>query len=437
MVGKCNAHRFAPEILSKITEVVALHERDSIIILPTRPNSEPEDNEVATRPLLTLSHCTGVPLRMPPPMESVIKTHAPRLHRLDLLMVPARQNITLLLESLQATHLEVLTITSSCMYHTSIAGPVMTPDLLLNGETSSLKALAIMLIVNWIPSDTPFPHLTHLFISFDAAPGLGHPFDVLKLLSNTPMLSFLHVNLLVYDGPHSADTGILLQVVFRSTSSSMIHEFDSEGYPAPLPPLALRPVTFLDISTDQEQIRMVADGPTSGHGVWLDGLYEASDVPDPAGWETWLVRLPESIVLSHITHLHIHLAPLSVFLPGLLRHLPQVSHLAVLFGEPTASNATNTGLPPVQLQNVSFPMSVLSLALSPSPAPRPATNNSTATTPSVRCPVLQTLLIEWQETVTLESATAFPGIAAMLVESARALDFPSATSSCRLRGASY
>ena len=58
----------------------------------------------------------------------------------------------------------------------------------MNGGTSSLKALAIMPIVNRVPCCTLSPHLTHLFIAFDPLPGFRYPFDVLELLSNTSVL---------------------------------------------------------------------------------------------------------------------------------------------------------------------------------------------------------------------------------------------------------
>lgn len=430
-------------------EVITLHERKPILILPTSPESVPQENEVVTKPLHTLTHvckywrdvalgnpalwrhihsrchdqmkvfleCSqslnvtlflavvhwDVPEDGPvsAPMESLVKAHAARLCRLDLSMVPARPNISLVLASIQARHLEVLTsIASPCMYHTSseLSGALMTQELLLNGETSPLKALAIMPIVDWMPSCTPFPHLTHLFISFDAEPGLGHPFGVLELLSNTAVLAYFHVDLLIVDAPnpgnwHPPPDGIplsrLRSLVFTTCSYNHIYtilsrlslpkdvfirlqgtgghiDVETDGHPAPLPPIALRPATSLDISTEHDQFRVVADGPTSG--LWLDGRYDASDEPDPAGWERWLLQLHKSIILSHVTHLHIHLRPLSVFLDELLGQLPQLSRLAVLLGESAEpdDNDDNDDNVPQDVSSLIFPMVMLCTALSPS-----------------------------------------------------------------------
>ena len=288
-----------------------------------------------------------------------------------------------------------------------------------------------MPIVDWIPSCTPFHHLTHLFISFDADPGLGHPFDVLELLSNAPALAFLHVDTFVYDvgysgSWHPPSGGVplpqLRSLVFTTCSYKLIHvvvshlllpddvfiriqgvlnDLEDDGYPTPFPPFALRPVTFLEISKEHEQVRIVADGPASG--FWLDGWH---DGVMPFGWTPWLLQLHHSLDLSHVTSFHIHLAFQSTILLELLVQLPEVSHLAVLLSKPP-SDDTNAN------HVEAFNLEVLCFALIPATRD-PAAVGSVATAPAVRCPHLHTLLIEWEGMVTVETAARFARIPEML-----------------------
>ena len=357
---------------------------------------------------------------------SIISTHGARLGRLDLSIVPTRRRIVPLLGSLQAPHLACLILTSPYLGN-SCEGTVLHRTPLLDEQAPSLRALAVAPVVDWMPSGT-FPHLTHLLISFDRDSTLYHEFDVLQLLSNTPALKFLHVNFLFsvhrdpgdwQPPPDPISLRHLRSLVFTSCSYELIHtvlwrlslpqevfirfqdilirSFDDD--PPPLPPLALNPVTFLDLFMRYNEILLVADGPTSG--LWLEG-HDDGLKEEAIPWTAWLLTLHECLTLSLITHLHISVDGEPDFWQGFLAHLPQVTHLAVLLIEPSeyARNLPDA----VRL----CPTASLCHALSPSP-----------TTP-IRCPVLHTLTIEWQDNLTANIAAAFPRIPAMLTARADA-----------------
>ncbi|KAI1788611.1 hypothetical protein LXA43DRAFT_636058 [Ganoderma leucocontextum] len=297
---------------------------------------------------------------------------------------------------------------------------------LLNEDASSLRALAIMPVLDWMPSCT-FPHLTHLLISFDRKTALYHPFDLLHLLINTPVLAFLHVDFLLFGGRYLGDwqppsdlvpLRHLSSLVFTSCSYELVHTFISrlslpedvfmrlqdiyngfnfDGYPAPpILPVALRPVTSLDLSMRGEQILMVADGSTSG--LWFEGYRDIAGAP--VGWVAWLLRLHECLPLSHVTYLHVYIDGEPICWLEFLAQMPQVSDLAVLLGG-------SSGPPNVKVTVLS-PTTILCRALSPSP------------TAPIRCPVLRSLTVEWQEEITLETASTFLHIPAMLTGRARA-----------------
>ncbi len=227
-------------------------------------------------------------------MASVLKTHGARLHRLDLCVAPTQEHVAALLGPLQAPHLECLTVTFSHICASSEDTNLSwTP--LLNEDASSLRALALMPVVDWMPSCT-FPHLTHLFISFDTDTDLYHSLDLLELLVNTPLLAFLHVSFLLFDADNwqpPSNTVPLYQLrSLVSTSCSydamrtvlshlalpedvfirlhdIYNDTDFDRSPAPLPSLPLRPVTSLGLSMRCEQILIVADGST--FGLWFNG----------------------------------------------------------------------------------------------------------------------------------------------------------------------
>ena len=125
---------------------------------------------------------------------SIIKVHCQRLRWLNLGMVPTREHVDPLLSSLRAPRLECLTITSACSRNRCTKTEISwTP--LINGEASSLRAFAMVPVVKCLPSSS-FPHLMHLLLSFDGLTALCYPFDILRLLSNTLELRFIHVDCL-------------------------------------------------------------------------------------------------------------------------------------------------------------------------------------------------------------------------------------------------
>ncbi|KAI1783707.1 hypothetical protein LXA43DRAFT_1045353 [Ganoderma leucocontextum] len=455
VIGKWS--RLAPELLAMIfLDVIALHERKPILLLPT--DEKHLENEIDTKPLLALSHICrywrDVALRtpalwtrvhgrrqdqmeaflersrplaggdwdgpLPDHIASVVEAHGSRLRRLDLSMVPTWDHVAPLLAELQASQLECLTITlpTSGSSERDIGlswGP------LLDDEASSLRALALMPVTNWLPSST-FPHLTHLVLSFDAeTPHFQHPFDVLRLLSNVPALAFLHVDFLLYDGPYTGNwqppsdpipLRHLRTLVFTACSYKILRivilhlslpedvfirlqDIDNrlalDGPPAPLPPLPLRPVTSLDVLTQDEKILLVADGSASG--LWLEAHHDPEGPGHLPDWVGWLLTLHECLTLSHVTYLHIYIEGWEPFWPAFLAHLPQVSHLAVLFDVSGDEVDYRNGL-------YDSPTTILCNALGQE-AP-------------ILCLALHTLIIEWPEGIMSENFDSLPTLAAML-----------------------
>ncbi|KAI1783723.1 hypothetical protein LXA43DRAFT_955863 [Ganoderma leucocontextum] len=474
-VGKCHAQLLAPELLAMIFhDVMALHERQPIILLPM--DEKHLENEIDTEPLLALSHvcrywrdvALGTPALwtrihggrrdqmeaflersrpltvtlfldvehqggkwygpLPEKLASVVEARGPRLHRLDLSMIPSWDNVVPLLGSLKAPQLECLTITCSSpggLFRD--IGPSWGP--LLHDDVSSLRALALMPVTDWLPSST-FPHLTHLVLFFDPeVPPPHHPFDLLRLLSNVPALAFLF---LFYEESHMGNwrppsQPILLRhlrsLVFTCCSYKLIRtvvshlslpedvfirlqDIDSplgvDGAPAPLPPLPLRPVTSLDVVMRDEEILMVADGSASG--LWLESHHEPGGAADPQAyqdWVGWLLTLHECLTLSHVTYLHIYVDGRQTFWPAFLAHLPQVSHLAVLLGKPGVEIDVLTG-PYVE----SSPTTTLCDAL--------------AQEAPILCPALRTLTLEWSKRIVAENLENLPELSKMLRTRSRA-----------------
>ncbi|KAM5537498.1 hypothetical protein V8D89_008825 [Ganoderma adspersum] len=292
---------------------------------------------------------------------------------------------------------------------------------LLNGETSSLRALGLLPVVDWLPSST-FPCLTHLVLYFGPETAeLVHPFDLLRLLSNTPVLQFLHVDFVVYEIPYMGNWQLpsepiplphLRSLLFTDSSYKVLpmvlprlslpedvfirlqeitNNFPVEGLADPLPPLSIRPVTSLDVVMQGEQLLMVADGPTSG--LWLAAQHDLHGFPEPQDWGDWLLSLHECLTLTHVTHLHIYVEGWETFWPAFLAHLPQLTHLAALFGGSSDEPDFVTG-------TCDCPTTTFCNALDQG-TPMP-------------CPALDTVMIEWPREVTHEDFVCLPQILDML-----------------------
>ena len=446
-------------------DVMALHERRPILLLPTT-DKHPE-NEIDTKPLLALTHvcrywrdvAIGTPAlwtrvhgrhqeqmeaflersqslpvtlfldvehqseeldgTIPERIESVIRTQASRLLRLDLAMIPTFDDVVPLLACLPAPQLECLTIMSPL-------GGISFREIIswtrLFDNSSSLRALGLEPVVDWLPSST-LPHLTHLVLHFSPdMEMLLHPINLPELLSNTPALEFLHVDRLLFEGldffespsdpvplphihslvfvdcPYKLLPSLLPRLILPEDIfirlQTTTNNFPVQGPASPLPPTAIRPVTRLDVAVQGEELFMVADGPTSG--LWLAAHHDFHDLTaGPQDWGEWLLGLHECLTLSHVTHLHIYVAGWETFWPAFLAHLPQVSHLTVLFGE----CSDDTGV-------CDSPTAILSEALSQENP--------------ILCPALTDLSIEWPHEITGQDFFSLPRLTAALKARSRA-----------------
>ncbi|PIL27877.1 hypothetical protein GSI_09999 [Ganoderma sinense ZZ0214-1] len=259
---------------------------------------------------------------------------------------------------------------------------------------------------------------------------LVHPFDLLRLLYNTPALEFLHVDVLIYEEPYMGTwqlpydpipLPLLRSLVFTDCPYELLNlvlphlslpedvfirlqdisnyfPVQLEGPPDAFPPLPIRPVTFLDVIMQGDELFMVADGPTSG--LWLSAMHDLDGLPEPQNWGDWLLSLHECLTLTNVTCLHIFVEGCATFWPAFLSHLPQLTHLTALFEESSDEPDPDSGA-------FDCPTATLCAALAPPDS-------------GVPCSVLDTLTMEWPHEIVQEDFNNLPWILEMLKSRSRA-----------------
>ena len=345
-----------------------------------------------------------------------------RLRRLDV-RLHAYDIFTHSRINFAAPNLECLTV--QCELYDGIE--VVHYPLLLQGQTTSLKALALLHIRHWLPANL-FPSLVHLNISYFYMEEL--PLHMLShLLADCPRLETLHIGevwsypLLDLDltppvqkvhMPYlrsistccttlQTASHILSSLDLPSKTRIRIHNAPVSAYTTAddnrLPPLAfMQPLTRLELAANNTALYLVAEGESAG--IWIQAKWEGGS---PSVWPAWLHQLPETVPLASIATFHVSLADWSV-LPGLLSCMPSLSTLGAMTlpGDPTHD-----------------PMiSALQSSLEP-PAP---------CAPLPRCPGLSTLSVQCSTTPDVGS------IVSLLTRDARRLsrlilDFPGAVRS--------
>lgn len=305
-------------------------------------------------------------------LQTFLSTYAHRLQRLDLIVqtselralsLPASENM---LESVMITEVT----NPKFLTHAVRVEDVPQQFVLFDRPVLHLKALAISSMTGW-PTNH-YPNLTHLYISlWHSQPSMSgiEYWDVLAivhLFSETPMLTFLHIDHLVdlrYDDDVIASTtpvslDNLRSLVFTYSAIKDIHTVVSLLIiPGPafirlqdtychthdmllLPPFLVNTldcITALELQLSGERnpcVRVVADGPSSG--FWLEAPAHEENV---GTWNSWVERnLVARFPLSQLLVLTIVLSPYeNEVLYRILPHMLQLSELRLRLGGPKDS----------------------------------------------------------------------------------------------------
>ena len=271
-----------------------------------------------------------------------------RLRRLDV-RLHAYDIFTHSRINFAAPNLECLTI--QCELYDGIE--TVHYPLLLQGQTTSLKALALLHIRHWLPANL-FPSLVHLNISYFFMEELPLPM-LSHLLADCPRLETLHIGevwsypLLDLDltppvqkvhMPYlrsistccttlQAASHILSSLELPSKTRIRIHNAPVSAHTTAddnrLPSLAfMQPLTRLELAANNTTLYLVAEG--DGAGIWIQAKWEGGM---PSVWPAWLRQLPETVPLAPVTTFHVSLADWNV-LPGLLSCMPSLATLGAM-----------------------------------------------------------------------------------------------------------
>ncbi|KAI0668747.1 hypothetical protein C8Q78DRAFT_1045849 [Trametes maxima] len=284
--------------------------------------------------------------RSGPAAAGVLNAHGQRFKRLDITLQSGGDYILQLL-TFKAPILQCLTITTEGRHSQLVIGTDHSP-LLFHDLVCNLRALAIVGLYSWFPANQ-FPHLTHLYL----AEITGFTGDLLHhittLLSNTPILQFLHVGGL---RPKASSTGVThtvslpalrslvstsgdLRSAFRLLSLLKLPEdalirldrmtCDTQFYHihpdhVPVSRAYLNRLTRLEVATYDDELHLVAEGPNSG--LWIQADSIGGD------WLEWLTQLNVLLPMPYITALHHSAITEDLFL-ALLRQFPYLDELTL------------------------------------------------------------------------------------------------------------
>ncbi|KAI1784644.1 hypothetical protein LXA43DRAFT_1066576 [Ganoderma leucocontextum] len=281
-------------------------------------------------------------------VAAVLDSCRERLRRLDV-RLHAYDIFTHSRIDFAASNLECLTI--QCELYDGVE--IVHYPLLLQGQTTSLRALALLHIRHWLPANL-FPSLVHLNISYFYMEELPLPM-LSHFLAGCPRLETLHIGEVWSYPLLDLDLTPPVQKVhmpyLRSISTccttlqTASHILSSLELPpktririhnAPvsahttvddnrLPSLAfMQPLTRLELAANNTTLYLVAEGEAAG--IWIQAKWEGGS---PSVWPAWLRQLPETVPLASVREFHISLVDWSI-LPGLLSCMPTLSTLGVM-----------------------------------------------------------------------------------------------------------
>ena len=232
-----------------------------------------------------------------------------RLRRLDIVVRSHVIDIPTWL-TVAAPHIECVTIHLP-LPREDIEGVPDSRPIFPDSRLSLLKALAVSQAISWIPGND-FPFLTYLYLSLAAYVTID---VILGFLRRTPNLSYLHLS--TYIDPDYEPWS--LQVVELNNLRSLV--FTKCNFPAldillflGLSPggvlircddivfseaepgnftlsggTAISSFTRLDIQLFNDDIHILAEGPTSG--FWLQGVQDQDAFAPPLHWQTFISEL--------------------------------------------------------------------------------------------------------------------------------------------------
>ena len=324
----------------------------------------------------------------------ILDTHSPRLRHLvihcdDAAAFSQRYSPYF---PLKASALECLSITSDDGIFEYDDFPDEPLPYIFHERTSPIRALALSPILCLIPRDS-FPNLTHLYISFgrQTSRDINPLDDLLKLLSNAPMVRFLHVSRTPHIFPPqdpSTHPRLCLpqmrnitildthwQYPYHLLNHISLHE-DTHVYVidprlaqqevedasrARLPQVSLPQAKRMKIKSknEGEVIQIVVEGPLDstqrpkgrlhisygGDEFLLDDVVDHDDEANT--WRVvWLTTLPRTILLSSLLTLHISLytSHQSVFIDSVIPSMQKLVELVILLPSDSGESARSQGM---------------------------------------------------------------------------------------------
>ena len=283
-------------------------------------------------------------------VESIPTSCRGRLRRLDV-RLEASDIFTQPRLDFSAPLLQVLTL--QCEIYTGVN--IVYHPILFQGETSSLKAMALLHIRHWLPGNR-FPNLAHLNISYFFMEEL--PLTVLThLLANCPRLESLHLGQVwsytLFDLdlappaapvrlPHlrsissccaslQAMSALVSNLVLPKDVRIRIHQAPVQQHTTAhenLLPLLdfMKPLTHLELAADSSKLYLLAESDDGTGAIWIQATWDGGE---PSVWYDWLGYLHEMLVLSAIRTFHVSVRDWTVVAP-LLERMTALSVLGLM-----------------------------------------------------------------------------------------------------------
>ncbi|RDX43272.1 hypothetical protein OH76DRAFT_1487965 [Lentinus brumalis] len=278
-----------------------------------------------------------------------------RLRRLDITVLPEASDIFPFIRSLAVPDsLQCCTVNYSRFIQIPPDADVERVSL-FGASVLPLKALAMHNVANWIPANS-FPHLTHLYLDFGV--GRGDATQLVRLvdlLRNAPKVEYLLVSNISWMHPQSsprpplvplrhlcffllAHTSIEVAYTLLSAIAMPRHAYVRlDGmYADPrrpnLPSLPVLPVVEetnrLEIVTEASELRLVAEGPSSG--LWMQMDFDLRETGDRHRLDTWLLSLHTALPVRNVATLLLSLGDHANLVPSLLPRFTGVTEICLV-----------------------------------------------------------------------------------------------------------